>query len=222
MHVLANVAPTDVAIEGLRSLRTAFRFGVLKPRNKVIMITGPRPGVGKSFTSTNFAAVLAAGGERVVLVDADMRRGNVNGVFALPRKSGLSECLRGEKLDEVIQRNVQPNLDVLTGGSIPDLPSELLMHERFVQLLGELQTRYDRVIIDFPPVLAVADAGLIGRHVGATLLVVRHGRHTAAELAEATRQLASAGVQLDGALLTDALARAASIGAFSDYGRRGD
>jgi tyrosine-protein kinase Etk/Wzc len=217
VNVLANSAPNDVAIEGLRSLRTALQFGVLKMRNKVVMITGPRPGVGKSFVSLNFSAVLAAGGERVLLIDGDMRRGDLNGLLGLSRQPGLSELLNGAGLDSAINRDVLPGLDVITGGAIPNRPSELLMSNRLSDLLAELRTRYDYVIIDSPPVLAVTDPGLIGRHVDATLLVVRHGCHTTAELSETSRQLASAGVPLDGALLTDTPARATSYGAFSTY-----
>jgi tyrosine-protein kinase Etk/Wzc len=215
--VLAYSAPNDVAIEGLRSLRTALQFGVLKMRNKVVMVTGPRPGVGKSFVSLNFSAVLAAGGERVLLIDGDMRRGDLDGMLGLSRQPGLSELLNGADLDSAIKRDILPGLDVITGGAMPNRPSELLMSDHLSDALTELRKRYDYVIIDSPPVLAVTDPGLIGRQVDATLLVVRHGCHTGAELSETMRQLASAGVPLDGALLTDTPARGISYGAFSTY-----
>jgi tyrosine-protein kinase Etk/Wzc len=221
-QVLADVAPNDVAIEGLRSLRTALQFGVMKPRNNLIMVTGPRPGVGKSFVSANFATVLAAGGQRVLLIDGDMRCGDLDCMFALPRKSGLAEMLGGAEPDAVIHRGVLPNLDVITGGGTPDLPAELLMLERFARVLDEVRARYDFVIIDTPPVLAVTDSGLIGRHAGASLLVARHGVHTAAELRQTTSQLASAGVRLDGVLLTGTPARGMSYGAFSQYESRSE
>ncbi len=217
-RVLASASPNDIAIEGLRSLRTALQFGVLRKRNKIVMFTGARPGIGKSFISVNFASVLAAGGERVLLLDADMRRGDLQGVLGLARASGLAELIGGASLQSVIRRGVLPGLDVITGGGTPDLPSELLLSGRFEQLFEELRTLYDFVIIDSPPVLAVTDAGLIGRHADATLLVVRHGCHTAAELGQTMRQLTSAGVSVDGALLTDTPSRGMSYGAFSQYG----
>ncbi|MFM0324940.1 polysaccharide biosynthesis tyrosine autokinase [Caballeronia glebae] len=220
-RVLASLAPDDVAIEGLRSLRTALQFGVLKQRHKVVMFTGPRPGIGKSFVSVNFAAVLAAGGERVLLIDGDIRRGNLNGLLALSRKPGLSELIGGAQPDAVINRDVLPGLDVITNGGTPAQPSELLMSARFESVLDDLRQRYDYVIVDSPPVLAVTDAGLIGRHADATLLVVRHGVHTAAELSQAMRQLFSAGVSVDGALLTCTPSRGTSYGAFSQYANRG-
>ncbi|SAK86268.1 exopolysaccharide transport protein family protein [Caballeronia temeraria] len=217
VSVLARLSPNDVAIEGLRSLRTALNFKILKKRNEVLMFTGPRPGVGKSFVSLNFSAVLAEGGDKVLLIDGDMRRGNLHGLLGLSRKPGLSELLNGAEPDLVIKRDVLPGLDVVTGGSIPSHPSELLMGSRLADVLARLRQRYDYVIVDSPPVLAVTDPGLIGRHVDATLLVARHGRHTAAELSETMRQLASAGVPLDGALLTDTPASGMSYGAFSKY-----
>jgi tyrosine-protein kinase Etk/Wzc len=220
--VLANSAPHDIAVEGLRSLRTALKFGILKNRSGVLMFTGPRPGIGKSFISLNFAAVLAEGGEKVLLIDGDMRCGNLNGLFGLPRKPGLSELLTGSDLANVIKRDAINGLDLISGGTMPKNPSELLMGTRLPEMLELLRKHYDYIIIDSPPVLAVTDPGLIGRHVDATLLVVRHGRHTAAELGETMRQLASAGVPLDGALITDTPARGTAYGAFSAYLPSGD
>ncbi|MFT0168762.1 polysaccharide biosynthesis tyrosine autokinase [Paraburkholderia mimosarum] len=220
--VLAAVYPDDVAVEGMRSLRTAMQFGVLKPENNIVMLTGPRPGVGKSFVSVNLATVLAATGKRILLIDADMRRGDVHFYFSIARKRGFSDLLTGCEQRDAIHREVLPNLDVITSGSIPDRPAELLTRERLGEVLKALALSYDVVIIDSPPVLAVTDAVLIGKHAGATLMVVRHGRHSAAELRECTRQLTSAGVEIDGLLLTDVPERGASYGAYSNYSKKPD
>lgn len=166
--------------------------------------------------------MIAASGERVLLIDGDMRRGNLCGVLSLAREPGLSELLGDAEADAVIHRDALPGLDVITGGAMPDRPSELLMNEHLVDVFERLRERYDYVIVDSPPVLAVTDPGLIGRHVDASLLVVRHGCHTAAELGEAMRQLASAGVPVHGAVLTDTPASGASYGAYSQYTSRGD
>ncbi|MEX3979644.1 polysaccharide biosynthesis tyrosine autokinase [Paraburkholderia sp. EG287A] len=220
--VLAAAYPDDVAVEGLRSLRTAMQFGVLKPGNNIVMLTGPRPGVGKSFVSVNLATVLAATGKRILLIDADMRRGDVHAYFSINRKPGFSELLTGREAKDVIHREVLPNLDVVMSGSIPERPAELLARDRLGETLEALALTYDMVIIDSPPVLAVTDAVLLGKHAGATLMVVRHGRHSAAELRECTRQLASAGVNVDGLLLTDVPGRGISYGAYSNYTRKSD
>ncbi|CAG9220551.1 Putative tyrosine-protein kinase EpsB [Paraburkholderia sabiae] len=217
--VLAAVFPDDVAVESLRSLRTALQVGVLKPENNVVMVTGPRPGVGKSFVSVNLATVLAVTGRKVLLIDADMRRGDIHSYFSIKRKPGFSEVLAGADPDDAIHREVLPNLDVLLAGAIPDRPSEMLVGDRLAKVLCEFGEAYDMVIVDTPPVLAVTDPVLIGKHVAATLMVVRHGRNSAGELKEAARQLSSGGVDLDGVLLTDVPPRGASYGAYSDYSK---
>lgn len=220
--VLAAAFPDDVAVEGLRSLRTALQFGGLKPENNIVMLTGPRPGVGKSFVSVNLATVLAATGKKVLLIDADMRRSDVQSYFPIPRSPGLSEAISGADPGHVIHRQVLPNLDVMMAGSLPDRPSELLLGERVGQLLKQFGSVYDMVIVDSPPVLAVTDPVLIGKHAGVTLMVIRHSRHSAAELRESKRQLASGGVTVNGLLLTDVPQRGASYGAYSNYSKRAD
>lgn len=218
--VLAAAFPDDVAVEGLRSLRTALQFGVLKPENNIVMVTGPRPGVGKSFISVNLAAVLAATGKKILLIDADMRRGDVHSNFSIKCSPGLSEVIAGADPEGAIHRQLLPNLDVMTAGSPPDSPAELLLCERLGQLLKQFAAVYDMVIVDTPPVLAVTDPVVIGKHAGATLMVVRHGRHSAAELQESARQLSSGGVIIGGALLTDVPERGMGYGAYSNYARK--
>ncbi|HKT98701.1 MAG TPA: polysaccharide biosynthesis tyrosine autokinase [Paraburkholderia sp.] len=220
--VLAAAFPDDVAVEGLRSLRTALQFGVLKPENNIVMVTGPRPGVGKSFVSVNLATVLASTGKRILLIDADMRRGNIHSFFSINGRPGLSEVLTGREPTDVIHRQVLPNLDVMMAGAMPDRPSELLLREHFTTVLQSLAATYDMVIVDSPPVLAVTDPVLIGKVAGATLMVVRHGRHSAAELRETARHLSSAGVAVDGVLLTDVPQRGATYGAYSEYRKKSD
>jgi tyrosine-protein kinase Etk/Wzc len=217
MNVLAIARPDDIAIEGIRSLRTALQFGLLKARNNIVMLTGPRPSVGKSFLSVNLSAVLSAGGKRVLLIDSDMRRGDVHRYFSLPGKPGLSDVIGGVDPVSAVHHSVLPNLDVLTCGSVASSPAEMLMSDAFAKLLGKFSDLYDLVIVDSPPVLAVTDPVLIGKHAGLTLLVIRYGRHSAAELQESMRQLSSAGRAVDGVLLNDVPQRASTYGAFSEY-----
>ena len=202
-QVLAASAPNDIAIEGIRSLSTSLQFGLLETANNIIAITGPSPGVGKSFTSINLAAVLAASGQRVLLIDGDMRRGDVHRQCGIARHPGLSNVIAGFDVEKAISHKLLPNLDVLPKGSVAPNPAELLMSKQFGALMDELSARYDIVVIDTPPILAVTDAALIGRYAGATLLVARHGHHPMPELVEAATRLRNAGVALKGALLTD-------------------
>lgn len=202
-RLLAASAPDDVAIEGVRSLRTTLQYALRDARNNVVMLTGSRQDAGKSFLSVNLAALVASGHRRVLVIDGDMRRGAVHMHFGLHHQPGLSDALAGMDFDAAVIRDVLPGLDVLPRGSLPEDPAELLMSERFRAMLDHFATRYDMVILDTPPVLAVTDATLLGRHAATTLLVVRHGRHPAAEIGEAARRLANGGVALQGVLLTD-------------------
>ena len=170
----------------------------------------------------NLATVLAASGKKILLIDADMRRGDVHTYFSIARSPGLAEVITGAAPNDVIHRQVLPNLDVMMAGAVPDRPSELLLRERVGQLLDQFGALYDTVIVDSPPVLAVTDPVLIGKHAGATLMVVRHGQHSAAELRESARQLSSGGVTVDGVLLTDVPQRGASYGAYSNYSKKTD
>jgi tyrosine-protein kinase Etk/Wzc len=213
-HVLASIASHDVAIEGIRSLRTALQFGLLDAANNVIVITGPRPEVGKSFMSVNLAAVLASGRKRILLIDADMRRGDLHSYFGVSRHPGLSDVIAGLDINSAVLREVLPNLDVLPKGSLPPNPAELLMSERFKTMLDHVSSLYDIVIVDTPPLLAVTDAALIGKHAGTTLLVVRHGRHPMPEILESANRLRNVGVALKGVLFTDVPQRRLGYGTY--------
>ncbi len=204
MHVLAASTPADPAVEGVRSLRTALRFGMLEASNNVLVITGPRPEVGKSFFSANLAVILAAGGQRVLLIDGDMRRGDLHLHFGLRNQPGLADAIAGSDIDRSIVRGVLPGLDVLlNGGDVPPNPAELLMSNRFQELVETLSARYDIVIIDTPPVLAVTDATLIGRCAGTVLLAVRYGRTPMQEIVQSAMRLNNGGIAVKGVLFTD-------------------
>ncbi len=217
LHVLAEQAPQDIAVEGVRNLRTSLQLTVDDVQNNVVMLTGSRPDAGKSFLSVNLSALVASTAKRTLVIDGDMRRGDVHSHFGLQHQPGLSDVLRGGDLQSSIQREVLPGLDVLTKGSLPSHPSELLMSKRFETMLDELKKQYDLIIIDTPPVLAVTDSTVIGKHVGTTLLVIRHGRHPVGELAETAKRLRNGGVNLQGVLLTDV----PQAGAFIGSGYRG-
>ncbi len=199
---LAQAAPDDLAIEGLRSLRTALQFALVEARNNIIALGAPAPAVGKSFVSVNLAHLLAAAGRRVVLVDGDLRRGRLHRYFSLERAPGLSDVVSGAvTLEQALRRTSVERLDVLSTGRIPPNPAELLASHRFQYLLAELSKRYDLVLVDTPPVLAVTDPTLVARHAGVNLLVLRAGAHSVHEITLAVKQLGQGGVRVQGAIL---------------------
>lgn len=201
VHILTENAPQDGAVESLRSLRTALQFAMLDASNNRVLITGATPGVGKSFVSANFAAVLASAGKRVLLIDADLRKGHLNQYFGTTRGGGLSELIAGSlKPAETIRRDVLPNLDIITTGVLPPNPAELVMSGAFANLLESLSADYDLVIIDTAPVLAAADTLSVAMHVGTLLLVARAGQTQMGELHESARRLAHSGKSATGVL----------------------
>lgn len=202
--LLAIRNPEDDAVESLRGLRTTIHFALMDAQHNSILITGSSPGLGKSFISKNLGAVLAQSGKRVVIVDADLRRGHINKEFGLRRELGVSEYVAGTAaFEEIIKPTTIPNLWVITTGQIPPNPSELLMHLRFEALLEKLEEQFDTLIVDAPPILAVSDAAIIGRITGATLMVARASRHPLAELEQALKRLSHAGVQVKGFVFND-------------------
>lgn len=202
--LLAINYPDDDAVESLRSLRTTIHFALLDSNKNSLLITGSAPGLGKSFVSKNLGAVLAQAGKRVLLVDADMRKGHIHKEFGLKRNVGLSDFIVGTaSVEEIVKPTVVPNLWVVTTGQIPPNPSELLMNLRFEELLDKFSHSFDTVIVDAPPILAVSDAVIIGRHVGATVLVARYGVHPIAELAQAIKRLRQGGVEVKGFIFND-------------------
>jgi tyrosine-protein kinase Etk/Wzc len=210
-RLLSLSAPTELAIESLRSLRTSLHFAMLEARNNVLMISSPSPGVGKSFVSSNLAVIVAQTGKRVLLIDADMRKGYLQRVFGLQPKHGLSDTLAARlKFAEVINHTEVRNLDFISCGFAAPNPSELLMHDNFNKLLSELSPLYDLVLIDTPPILAVTDATLVGRQAGTCLLVTRFGLSTIKEVEACKRRLGQNGVLIKGAIFNGVLRKAAT------------
>jgi tyrosine-protein kinase Etk/Wzc len=203
LHVLAAQAPEDAAVEGIRGLRTSLQLQLADARNNVVMLTGSRPEAGKSFLSVNLATLVASTRKRVLLIDGDMRRGDIHSHFGVRHQPGLSDVLMGADVSAAILHDVLPGVDLITKGSLPSHPSELLMSDRLGEILDDLKLRYDLVIVDTPPVLAVTDATVIGKHAGTSLLVVRHGKNQVQEIGETMKRLHHGGVNMKGVLLTD-------------------
>lgn len=199
--LLAKEAPNDFSIESLRSLRTSLHFALLEAKNNIVMVTGPSPGIGKSFISSNFAAVVAASEQRVLLIDADMRKGYLHNLMNKSIKPGLSDLISEKAtLDEVIYKVTidDHTLDIITRGHTPPNPSELLMHSNFEKILKEVSGRYDLVLIDTPPVHAVTDPMIIGQHSGVVFMVVRSNQHSMKEIEHAVARLSQNGIDTKG------------------------
>ncbi|QEA39731.1 polysaccharide biosynthesis tyrosine autokinase [Pistricoccus aurantiacus] len=212
--VLAETTPADISIEALRSLRTSLHFAMLEATDNRLVITGPSPGIGKSFISVNLSAVCAQVDRKVLLIDADMRKGHVHHAFGDRSDGGLSDLLSGRNsLEEVIRETSIEGLSYISRGMAPPNPSELLMTEAFTNLLKRVSAMFDLVIIDTPPVLAVTDPAIVANQCGTTLLVARFQLNSSKELKIASRRLETSGVVVKGCIL-NAMERKAA----TDYG----
>ncbi|OLQ87313.1 tyrosine-protein kinase [Vibrio ponticus] len=218
MQLLAEANPADLSVEALRGLRTSLHFAMMEAQNNVLMISGPAPGIGKSFVSTNFAAVAAKTGQRVLLIDADMRKGYLQKTFGLQWDNGLSDFLSGKIAREnAVKKTPVENLDIITRGQVPPNPSELLMHNRFKELLDWASNDYDLVIVDTPPVLAVTDPSIVGALAGTTLMVARFGQNTVKEIDVARDRFEKAGIEVKGVILNAVEKKASSSYGYGYY-----
>ncbi|MCG9707737.1 polysaccharide biosynthesis tyrosine autokinase [Pseudoalteromonas sp. Isolate3] len=215
--ILAVENPADLAIEALRSLRTSLHFAMMEAKNNVVAISGPSPGVGKSFISVNLATVLAQSDKKVLIIDADMRKGYLQKAFNEKWESGLSDFLSGRlELKNVIKQTKVPNLHLITRGQVPPNPSELLMHERFSKLVETIKDHYDLIIIDTPPILAVTDPAIVSAHAGSTLLVTRFGQNHIRELELTRNRFEQNGIDVKGVVFNGVLKKASN--AYGYYG----
>lgn len=216
--ILAQREPADTSIEALRGLRTSLHFAMMEATSNHLMVTGPSPGVGKSFISINLGSVCAQAGQQVLVVDADMRKGHIHHAFSGKSASGLSELLSGKAaLDDVLRPSEQERLSYVARGSAPPNPSELLMHKNFSDFLEQASQRYDLVIIDTPPILAVTDAAIVGKQCGTSLMVARFQKNPAKELVIANRRLETTGVTVKGAILNAMERKAATSYGYGYY-----
>ncbi len=216
--VLASREGDDTAIEALRGLRTSLHFAMLEAADNRLMITGPSPGVGKSFVTLNLGAVCAQSGQRVLVIDADMRKGHLHTAFDVASERGLSELLSGKgALDDAIRESSVPGLSFMTRGKAPPNPAELLMGDRFTALLEACSERFDLVILDTPPILAVTDAAVVGSQCGTTLMVARYGLNPAKEIRVAHDRLDASGVSVKGAILNAVEPKAATSFGYGYY-----
>lgn len=218
---LAVENPADLAIEAIRGLRTSLHFAMMEARNNVLMISGASPNAGKTFVSTNLAAVIAQTGKRVLLIDTDMRKGYTHKLFNISNENGLSDFLSGKiELQKTLKKVSPVGFDFISRGAVPPNPAELLMHRRFGELITWASQNYDIVVLDTPPILAVTDAAIIGHYAGTTLLVARFEQNTAKELEVSFKRFEQSGVIAKGCILNGVIKKASSYYSYgySNYG----
>ncbi|MFH2201316.1 polysaccharide biosynthesis tyrosine autokinase [Klebsiella pneumoniae] len=209
--LLAVENPTDLAVEAIRSLRTSLHFAMLEAKNNVLMISGASPNAGKTFVSTNLAATISLANKSVLFIDADLRKGYVDKMLGNEGKSGLSDILSGQaNVEETIISVPDGQFDYIGRVQVPPNPAELLMHPRFEKLLAWASAKYDLVIIDTPPILAVTDAAIIGRYAGTTLLVARFESNTVKEIEVSITRFEQSGVNVKGCILNGVVKKASS------------
>jgi capsular exopolysaccharide synthesis family protein len=208
--------PLSQASEAYRSLRTAVRF--LDPDNplRTLLVTSPSAGEGKTSTAANLAIALAQSGERVVLVDADLRRARVAEMFGLEGAVGLTNVIRRQLPVADALQGWQDTVAVLASGPLPPNPSEILGSQSMTALVDELSALADIVIFDAPPVLPVTDAVVLATQVDGVLVVARYGRTQRSLAAEAHRRLQGVGAHIVGFVL-NGVPNSASRGYYEDY-----
>jgi tyrosine-protein kinase Etk/Wzc len=193
-------------------------FAMMNSEENVLMITGPNQNVGKSFISANLATVYAQMGQKVLLIDADMRKGHMHEFFNLEKKDGLSEYLSGQiNKSKVIKQTEEEKLHYISCGETPPNPSELLMLPVFENFVDWAKERYDMVIIDTPPVLAVTDATAVGHNAGIIMLVAWFETTTAKEIEATMRRCEQNGVQIKGCILNGIVKKSG----YYDFGHYG-
>lgn len=219
VSVLALSDSDSISVESLRSFRSALQFILLEARNNIVLISGPTPQVGKSFIAANLAAVLAASNQKVLLIDADLRRGDLSRRFGIAQAPGLAEIVLGYALEPAMHRNVLPNLDLIARGRTQGNPSDMLLNPNLAKFLKSVSAEYDVVIIDSPPVLAVTDATVLGRHAGTAFLVVRQGVTSVPQVRESAKRFTQAGVTVNGTVFNGLKSRPGNDGYGYGYGR---
>ena len=197
--VLAETQPHSATIESIRTMRAAMKPVLALASNNRILFTAPTHGVGKNFTSTNFALLLAQTGKKVLFVDADLRKAGELGAFSLVKAIGLSEVLANQTSFEVAtRREVRANLDVLTSGKRALLATDLLESDAFAALLERVSDDFDYVVINAAPVLVAAETLTMAPLCGSVIIVARAGFTEASQINESVRRLAQVGGSVSG------------------------
>jgi len=199
-----GVNPT---LESYRALRTSILFSTPEDRPlKTLLITSSIPAEGKSFVATNLASVFSQMNERVLLIDIDMRKPKLYKLFNIEQKPGISAFLTGSaSLESVIRPTAFTNLSIMTSGAIPPNPSELLSSGMVVSLFKDLGLRFDRIVIDAPPVLSIADTPLLANRVDGVMLVIKGASTRLEAIISAKKRVLEAKGKIIGAVVNNIL-----------------
>lgn len=213
LDMMTHLAPKSSFAEGIKTLRTNLMF--ISPDNppKMLLVTSPGPGEGKTLLSSNMAIAMAQSGFRTLIVDCDLRRPRVHKAMGLENSAGVSDVVSGAAtLADAIQSTEVENLFALPAGHIPPNPSELLHTKAFAELLKGLRNQFDRILLDSPPVGAVADAMILSRSVDGVLVVLKYGQTRRELFRRSIDQLEAIGAPLMGCILNDVKRNAAGYG----------
>lgn len=216
-RLLANIDHTGLSYEAIKSLRTHLMFGMPSEgksgqRAKVILITGESPGLGKSFIAGNLAEVFGQLDKKVLIIDADMRLGELHKLFNISYENGLSDYFSqandglkpsNNNLSDIVHPTKMEHIDFIPRGKAPYNPSTLLASDKFSNLMSQLNEHYDYIIIDSPPVLAASDAIIISKAADKVLMVARYDKSVEGQVVYAAKQLNRSNVQVDGIVLND-------------------
>ncbi len=196
--------PKSIVAESCRALRTNIMFSAADRSLKTLIVSSANQREGKTTSVIYLGTTMAQGGQRVLLIDTDMRRPRLHESIGVSRQDGLSNLILGDKgYDDVIKTTDIPNLFVLPCGPLPPNPAELLMTNRFKAVLAELATRFDRIILDSPPVQAVTDAVVLSKLVDGVILVVRADKTLREDIRRSTKQIHDVGGWIFGVIVNE-------------------
>ncbi len=226
-RMLAHVDHDSLSYEAIKSLRTNLVFSLAtkdltEQSGKIILVTGESPGVGKSFITANLSEVFAQLNKKVLVIDGDMRLGEMHRMFNMTQDNGLADYLSQDNsrllpvnsiqkdnevsdlhISDFIHPTAMDHIDFIPRGKHPHNPASLLMNDNFGQLMAALKSQYDYIIIDSPPVLAASDAMVLGQYADKVLMVTRYDDSIEGQLVYAVKQMDKANVQVDGIILND-------------------
>lgn len=219
ISLIAHAEPKSQVSEAFRSLRTGIHFSSISRKKQVLLVTSTFPGEGKSTVSANLACILAQTGDRVVVVDCDLRRSTLHQKFGLEKEPGLTNLLAGDNsLGETLRQTPIPNLFFLSAGATPPNPAELLGSREMADLISNLRDDFDLVLVDAPPVLAVTDAPLLTALADIVMVIVETGRVPVKAARQMRETLESVGAPVAGMILNDKTGKGRQGYGYGHYG----